>query len=252
MLFQRKKHLPFLAAAASLVLFAGASVRADAAVSPEIAGLYRRAVVDAMYAEPSEIYPLINIEKDDPYVWWNETQDKIAVCTWNPQPEVYADGRMVRSAEVVWVFHPRELAAWYQKSKGTFSDLNLRLEQLIGLQPEEGYTHFSLLWVSPRDLVRPAYNSDIRKSEVRTEFTGKEDAAYVRWFRENILYSYYPPHYPWTRLGYTYDWADNGTEYGLSEFIIRKGAAFRVEKTYTNAQFYALLETGALRGPELK
>ena len=26
--------------------------------------------------------------------------------------------------------------------------------------------------------------------------------------------------YPWTRLGYTYDWADNGKEYGLSESLI--------------------------------
>lgn len=239
----------FFAAAVALLLFAGVTERLEAAVSEEVEALYRRSIIDAMYAAPEEIYPLVNIEKDDPYVWWNEAQDKVAVCTWNNQPDFYADGKAVKSADVVWVFHPRELAAWYEKNKGTFDDTQLRLEQLIGLRPQEGYTHFSLLWVSPRDLVRPAYNSDIRKGEMRTELTGEEDKAYARWFRENILYSYYPLRYPWTRLGYTYDWADNGTAYGLSEFIIRKGARIRVAKTYANAQFYALMADGALGAP---
>lgn len=251
MLFFRKKGLRlFAAAAAALVLSAGVAARTEAAVSAEIAELYQRSIVDAMYAAPDEIYPLVNIEADDPYVWWNEARDKVAVCTWNQEPGVYESGKTVKRADVVWVFHPKELLAWYEKNRGTFSDMDLRLEQLIGLRPQEGYTHFSLLWVSPRDLVRPAYNSDIRKCEMRTELTGKEEKAYTRWFKENILHSYYPLCYPWTRLGYTYDWADNGTEYGLSEFIIRKGAKIHVERTYTNAQFYGLLAAGEL--PALK
>ena len=32
-------------------------------------------------------------------------------------------------------------------------------------------------------------------------------------------------------MGYTYDWADNGTEYGLSEFLIFKGADATVAYT---------------------
>ena len=45
---------------------------------------------------------------------------------------------------------------------------------------------------------------------------------YKAWFDANIISSYFDGKYPWTRLGYTYDWADNGQEYGLSEFINQK------------------------------
>ena len=47
--------------------------------------------------------------------------------------------------------------------------------------------------------------------------------------------------YPWTRLGYTYDWADNGQEYGLSEFLIRQGAEVEVAFTMTTEEFIAWL-----------
>lgn len=39
------------------------------------------------------------------------------------------------------------------------------------------------------------------------------------------------------RMRYTYDWADNGTNYGLTEFIIRDGSPVDVEFTYTNEKF---------------
>lgn len=60
----------------------------------------------------------------------------------------------------------------------------------------------------------------------------------MAWFAENAEYSYNPHRYPWTGLGYTYDWADNGTEYGLSEFILKNGAEVTVERTYTNEEFF--------------
>ena len=59
------------------------------------------------------------------------------------------------------------------------------------------------------------------------------DTMYKSWFDSNIIGSYFDKFYSWTRLGYTYDWADNGTEYGLSEFLIFSGAKAFVEYTYT-------------------
>ena len=47
----------------------------------------------------------------------------------------------------------------------------------------------------------------------------------------NIISSYFDGKYPWTRLGYTYDWADNGEEYGLSEFVVRKNSEVKVAYT---------------------
>lgn len=65
------------------------------------------------------------------------------------------------------------------------------------------------------------------------------EESYVRWFNENILDSYFYGAYPWTRLGYTYDWADNGSEYGLSEFLIRQGAEVEVVDTRATKEFLA-------------
>jgi len=41
--------------------------------------------------------------------------------------------------------------------------------------------------------------------------------------------------YPWTRLGYTYDWGSNAGEIGLSEFVLRAGSAALIQSiTATN------------------
>ncbi len=68
------------------------------------------------------------------------------------------------------------------------------------------------------------------------------DEEFELWFNDNIIGSYYSEYlYPWTRLGYTYDWADNGTEYGLSEFLVVEGAVVTVEYTMTTEEFLAYI-----------
>lgn len=64
-----------------------------------------------------------------------------------------------------------------------------------------------------------------------------EDSEYVAWFNDNAVYSYCKNTYPWTGLGYTYDWADNGEEYGVSEFLVNDGAEVNVEFTKTLEDF---------------
>ena len=113
----------------------------------------------------------------------------------------------------------------------------MRLEQLIGLPKDSGYTHFSAFWVSPDDIIRPAYTFDITKSDMSAEFTKVPEQTFLEWFNSNIEWSYQESAYPWTRIGYTYDWADNGTEFRLSEFLIKKGSDVEVEFTYTTEEF---------------
>ena len=71
-----------------------------------------------------------------------------------------------------------------------------------------------------------------------TGFADDKDEDFVQWFNSNIISSYFEEYrYPWTRLGYTYDWADNGSEYGLSEFLVLKDAQVDVEYTKTTDEF---------------
>ena len=72
---------------------------------------------------------------------------------------------------------------------------------------------------------------DITETEMTDAFSEEVDEDYKEWFDSNIISSYFDGKYPWTRLGYTYDWADNGEEYGLSEFVVRKNSEVKVAYT---------------------
>jgi len=55
----------------------------------------------------------------------------------------------------------------------------------------------------------------------------------------NILSLYFEDKkYPWTRLGYTYDWGNPCHEVGLSEFVIKKDAEVIVEDIETVEEYF--------------
>lgn len=199
--------------------------------------LYVQAVEDAKTIEPEELLPLkTTLTRDDPYAQWNERGDRVLVCTWNDTPEDYPDGTDVTvGEEPVWVFSGAEFAAWYAANSNGVEDWELRLCQLIGLPPDAGYTHFTTLWADPEELLRPAFDPDVTTNTMAEELTGED--WYRSWFEDNTAASYGADGYPWTRLGYTYDWADNGTEYGLTEFILPTGAEVTVERTVTTQEY---------------
>jgi hypothetical protein len=119
-----------------------------------------------------------------------------------------------------------------------------RFEQLLGLPPEDAKTHFSAIWVRPEDLERPAYAWRISDPEGLKSFSTDDapDSEFKTWFDGNIIGTWFDStYYPWTRLGYTYDWAPGSGEYGLSEFIIKKGSTVHVEWTKDTAGFLAWL-----------
>jgi hypothetical protein len=43
--------------------------------------------------------------------------------------------------------------------------------------------------------------------------------------------------YPWTRLGYAYDWGNPKSEVGLSEFVIKSNADVEVKGIYANEEY---------------
>jgi hypothetical protein len=62
------------------------------------------------------------------------------------------------------------------------------------------------------------------------------DPLYVSWFKGNILYSYFPESYPWTRMGYTYDWGSD-SRIGLSEYVVEKNSSIYVSSVMTVDQY---------------
>lgn len=229
------------------VVCAGCITREEYQPPLTVEQLYERACDDAMIAEADEILPLVAITAGEPLVQWDAAGERVLVCTWHRYPDSYPDGEeIVTSFGVSWVFTLAEIVSWHTEEPA-IEDYVLRLEQLIGLPPENGKTLFTAMWVRPEDLFRPSYDNEIDDDTVGLYFPSDVDPEYRSWFQSNLLSSYYPEQpgwvrYPWTRLGYTYDWADNGTEYGLSEFIVKENSSVRVEKTYSNEEFFLYLQ----------
>jgi hypothetical protein len=57
------------------------------------------------------------------------------------------------------------------------------------------------------------------------------------WIEALRKSSYGAMGYPWTQLGYTYDWGGDGDEVGLSEFVVRKGSEVVVKDVFTVAEY---------------
>lgn len=124
----------------------------------------------------------------------------------------------------------------------------LRIAQLLGLPPEYAVAgdpkeakYMLEMWVSPQDLFRPCPDTEISDTVCETSFPndsfrtldlGNKVRAtegtdygvfktYTSWFNNRTRNIYTPGSspYPWTRLGYTYDWGSSNHT-GVSEFVL--------------------------------
>lgn len=74
------------------------------------------------------------------------------------------------------------------------------------------------------------------------DYTIRADKNYREWFEQNRLRSYTGnPPYPWTQMGYTYDWNRSADRYGISEFIVWPGSLVKVEQILGCWQYYKRL-----------
>lgn len=195
--------------------------------------LYGDAVRDAVFADEDEILPLVSLTESDPMTTWQD--GKVLLLTWHNYPDSYPEGETVTIQwGPVWTFTDKEIAS---HGKEFDDDPETRLKQLIAFAPDSEHSTVTGLWVDPQDVKRPAYQTDPTVGNMTNDFGESVDEEFKAWFDDNILWSYFYGEYPWTRLGYTYDWADNGTEYGMTEFIVESGAEVKVEFTETTEEF---------------
>jgi hypothetical protein len=143
----------------------------------------------------------------------------------------------------VWVTAVPEVQNTCQQFTG---DIALRLRQLLGLTPMQKFAHFVVIVVKQGDIFRPTVNPDPTttlpcdcpiESNCGEAFPKGVSPEHVAWLANQMLGSYTISEssqvrtgYPWTRLGYTYDWRLGSTKYGASEFVIRRGSVVTVEE----------------------
>jgi hypothetical protein len=206
---------------------------------------YLKAVKDAEIAEPAEISrELVPIVAHNPDLVWQgkRGESPISVVTWTAADK-YEVGSQIAQGDV-WVTVAPELKNFCRKLSLSSEKMTIRLKQLLGLPLKPHKTDMVEIWADPRDLFRPSPDPEITDREAGLDFpkshkflTVADD--HIRWFNKNMCTSYtidnYP--YPWTRLGYTYDWGNPKSEIGLSEFVIKKGAPIKIHSV-VNTEAY--------------
>ncbi len=209
---------------------------------------YKLAVNDSIDADEEEIFSLVSITKDSPMVTWDSLGEKVLMLSWHRYPDSYPNGGTFECKYgEIWTFTDKEMLSWYNQNNAGVNNWELRFEQLLGLPIEKLYTHFTAFWVDEEELIRPAYQPDITKQVVASDLDGKSLGEHAVWFNANSNSSYEEGSaYPWTRLGYTYDWFEDEKDYGLTEFIILPNSIVEIEWTVTTAEFLEMLKQGSL------
>ena len=139
--------------------------------------------------------------------------------------------------------------AFVSARSASTGDLTFRLEQRLGLPPGNNKTTFVELVVKDaaktKNLFRPCSNPSAVSRVCGVEPPAESvPADYRNWFYRQYYFSFGgAPTYPWTALGYTFDWApaESGrtgfVEVGESEFVIPRGGAIQVQSVTPTLEY---------------
>jgi len=211
-------------AAASLALLAAGCAPPPAA-GPAPAGvsldsLYQLAISDAAVYRADHVLPLKAAAADP--------EGNVRVVTFTSWSGYHAGtDTITRDIWVTMVPEVRDSCAGFRDG------LALRLNQLLGLPPRAGYTLMVEMTVPLGAVFRPVADpapttrypcGDTIQAGCGESFPAGADAAHVRWIADQLLTKWREPEgYPWTRLGYTYNWHPGSPRYGASEYLVRAG-----------------------------
>jgi hypothetical protein len=229
-----------------LCLLLATALGACAALDP--GQQYAQAIASAAVAAPDKLHGLLAVPAT-PYV---------SVVTWVSEAKrpCGPDRRQCHSAAPqdpgnrVWVTMAGEVQEKC-RSWGLQGDpLRRRLEQVLGLPPDPPAqyrkTEFAVIDVPRSALARPCLGVDGTDPKHPTcTINVPKPSATVAPSRRDMLdfvggqmeTSYFTgsgaPGYPFTRLGYTYDWGDAWQQghYGASEFVLAPGTGMQVRDT---------------------
>ena len=204
----------------------------DPGAEPSNADLYRDAVEDASVPEPDEVVTdLIAIRPGNTELEF-DAEGRVLMVTWTSYKGYDGmEGQAMPLGAEVWTTTAPELPEFCQGTGLQAAELSLRLEQRMGLPMANGKDRIVALWVPPAGLFRPSLDPEIDDSTASLVAPPGTDPAHIQWIEDLRAASYGDEGYPWTQLGYTYDWSpDADSEVGFSEFVARAGTEVVVER----------------------
>ncbi|WP_424355044.1 hypothetical protein [Methanobacterium sp. MBAC-LM] len=213
------------------------------AVTDDLNQTYTNAIDDAMITDDNEISSnLTPITENNSNLTWqgNGSDKRVLVVLWTTHKSSYPVGGNVTTYwGETWVTVVPEIKNFFKSHSISEQYLQLRVAQLLGLPPDSKDDYFVEVWVNPKDLFRPTPDNEINDTTAQLDFPSSVNLTYEKWFDENIISSYFPKEYPWTRLGYTYDWGNSNSHVGLSEFVIKNNSNIAVKSVQTTKEYLA-------------
>jgi hypothetical protein len=200
---------------------------------------YQLAIADAAVIEASEKIALESV--------MGESQQFV---TWTAYPDSFAkDEEVALSWGELWVTldgHVQQRCQAFPKDT-----IDLRIQQLLGLPPQQSEVDrfFVVLTVKTKDVFRPCANGDLDQAQCGISFPESATEAHKAWYAGQTALAYQEKGYPWTRLGYTYDWYSGAydeagsqsnsevSEVGVNEFVIHRNASVKVESISPTAEY---------------
>ncbi len=220
---------------------------------------YLDAVDDAAMAEPFEV-----VDSLDPL----PQSGAYTMITWIRADQVNRYPSAPGPYDIpgdTWVTLAPHLQDFCRQYRSEVSDdpeaLVVRLEQRLGLPPSASKTHFVQFQLSPTEggeaIFRPCGDPATNTQSCNVGFPKDCDEdcqAHQEFFYSHYYQSYgtaQPVPYPWTSLGYTFDWGPgtqraDGTigyeEVGESEYVIPAGTTVDYLGTVTTEQYCAVTQ----------
>jgi hypothetical protein len=200
-----------------------------------------------------------------PDLIWDGAQQKILMVSWTDGSK-FTPGE-VKLSRATWLSAVPFLKRFCQATGLRGAALESRLDQRLGLPPR-GSVHdtFVEMWIAPSDLFRPCPDPEINDQECQVNLTtgAAEHGTSCPWsgaFNQQVSRRFasvsqehldwmcktwassYPPgqprrSFPWTALGYTYDWASSSSNHiGDSEFVALEGTPVIVLRAVPTAKY---------------
>jgi hypothetical protein len=221
---------------------------------------YKLAVMDAKTAEPWEIFRSLvaitnygdSMAGQGNLSWSADSAGnmRLLVVSWMKQSstQYWPVGKTFKTsnnqAYMSWTTIAPEMAAFLKKND--FADqlsLHLRIAQVLGMPPDSPNDYFVEFWVYPGNLFRPAPDPEITDNEADLYFPANVTQKHRQWFLNEIANKYDTSTtnaFPWTRLGYTYDWATPLHPVGMSEFVVDTSSLVTVKGIYSSWEYYQM------------
>lgn len=210
---------------------------------------YDAAVSDAATVSPEKMLPLRSVPPGE----------EVRVSAWVTSSKIPCRTgpgcRFSVGSTPMWVTLSGEVRNKCRTWKLGGDDLRERLERLLGLPPDSPVEYQKTVFVEmivPREsLSRPCLGVDSSVPN-RTTCTLRDNNSQktetVKLVAQQMADSYVlndsrSPGYPFTRLGYTYDWSEGvkvGDHYGASEFIVSPGTSVVVTSATDTDQYCGL------------